>query len=71
MYHEDIVPWNLLLINICMDIIKLLKSTPQPNLLRFSSINDLPIGLIESVATLKDTLNGGNITSETNMTPLV
>ena len=29
MYHEDIVSWNLLLINICMDIIKLLKSTPQ------------------------------------------
>ena len=65
--HEDIVPWNFLLINICMDIIKLLRSTPEQILLRVCNLNDLLIRVIEPVATLKDTLNGGNITSETNM----
>ena len=59
-------PTNLL-INICMGITKLLKSTSQQIFLRFSNLNDLHIGVIQSVATLKDTLNGGNITSETNM----
>ena len=50
-----------------MDITKLLKSTPQQILLRFSNLDDLPIGIIESVASLNDTLNGGDITTETNI----
>ena len=56
MYHEDIVPRNLLLINICK------LTAQQIHCLRFSNPNDLSIAVIESVVTMKDILNGGNIT---------
>ena len=36
-----------MLSNIC-GITKLIKSTPQQILLRFSNLNDLPIGVIET-----------------------